>query len=72
MVHIFVLAFSECTYDSTWTGGNIVTGGLSTREEMCEAFLWYWPKMEDMDVCASSYPLQKSFDDLGVTNWTYL
>jgi len=66
------LIFTECTYDSSWTGGSIVIGGHSTREEMCQAFLWYWPKMEDLDVCGSSYPFLDSFTDLGITNWTTL
>ncbi|ODM90036.1 DBH-like monooxygenase protein 1 [Orchesella cincta] len=44
----------ECTYDiSKNLDDKIVVGGLSTREEMCEAVLWYWPKTE-LIVCGSS------------------
>jgi len=59
----------ECTYDSTWKNGSVVIGDLSTRDEMCEAFLWYYPKM-DVDICGSSYDMYRSFGDLGITNIT--
>jgi hypothetical protein len=37
----------ECTYDST-SRDNVTTGGISTHEEMCMAFLQYFPKQPDI------------------------
>jgi len=63
---------TECTYDSTWNGGRVVTGGLSTRNEMCEAFLWYYPKLDDLIYCGSSYKLNESFIDFNITKWDFV
>ncbi|CAL8107981.1 unnamed protein product [Orchesella dallaii] len=59
----------ECTYNNKWNNGSIVVGGLSTREEMCMAFLWYYPKL-DFETCGSRYNTRKHFQELGVTNYT--
>lgn len=32
-----------------------VGGGLSTTEEMCNAFIVYYPEI-DLDVCSSEFP----------------
>ncbi|CAL8110020.1 unnamed protein product [Orchesella dallaii] len=59
----------ECTYDTRWNNNKVVTGGLSTKEEMCQAFLWYYPKQE-FEACVSVYPVEAHFEELGVTNYT--
>ncbi|ODM94234.1 DBH-like monooxygenase protein 1 [Orchesella cincta] len=59
----------ECTYDSRWNEGKVVVGGLSTREEMCMAFLWYYPK-QTFEYCSSYYRLADHFATLGITNYT--
>lgn len=53
---------TECTYN-TMTANGTVVGGLSTSEEMCNAFITYYPEI-DLDGCASEYPrseLQRKF-----------
>ena len=67
MLKLFFLL--ECTYDSKWRNGEIGVGGLSTQEEMCNAFIWYYPK-QDIDQCMSAYPVDKHFADFGITNFT--
>ncbi|XP_059817525.1 DBH-like monooxygenase protein 2 homolog [Hypanus sabinus] len=52
---------TECVYKST-DRTTITKGGLSTREEMCLAFLMYYPRMEIVS-CMS----QVSLTDLGRT-----
>ncbi|CAL8067984.1 unnamed protein product [Orchesella dallaii] len=59
----------ECTYNNVWNKGKIVVGGLSTREEMCMAFLWYYPKI-DFEYCGSYYPPSQHFQELGITNYS--
>ncbi|XP_060066831.1 DBH-like monooxygenase protein 1 [Ylistrum balloti] len=44
----------NCVYDSSHKR-NITLGGLSTHDEMCEAFILYYPRMP-IDYC-SSFPL---------------
>ncbi|OXA47290.1 DBH-like monooxygenase protein 1 [Folsomia candida] len=59
----------ECDYDSTWKNGEIVLGGLGTREEMCEAIVWYYPRMDTYDLCASSYETDAHIREFGVTQY---
>jgi hypothetical protein len=55
----------ECTTDSTWTDGAVI-GGLSTRHEMCEVFLWTYPR-QDIGFCSSFYPdYPKLFGRFGI------
>lgn len=61
--------FPECDYDSTWKNGEIVLGGLGTREEMCEAIVWYYPRMDTYDLCASSYETDAHIREFGVTQY---
>lgn len=70
MPHTIIFLFSaECVYDSTWKGnGEAVSGGLTSRDEMCEAFIWYYPKAR-FDICASHYPLDQGFKDFGITKY---
>lgn len=63
-----MINFTECIYDSTWKNGEIVLGGLSTREEMCEAILWYYPKI-DIDICGSEYDIDMHIKEFGVTEY---
>jgi len=48
----------------------VVTGGLTTKNEMCEAFLWYYPKLDDLLYCGSSYSYNQSFADYNITKWS--
>ncbi|CAL8109980.1 unnamed protein product [Orchesella dallaii] len=60
----------ECTYDNFNKSENrIITGGLSTREEMCEAILWYYPKREFI-LCGSAQDIPSHFAQFGITNFT--
>lgn len=60
----------ECRYDTTWKKPlTAVTGGLSSYSEMCEAWVFYWPRMPDLDVCTSSLAHFKSLlRRAGITN----
>ncbi|ODM94958.1 DBH-like monooxygenase protein 1 [Orchesella cincta] len=60
---------AECTYNNIWNKGKIVVGGISTREEMCMAFLWYYPKI-DFEYCGSRYTTAQHFQELGIANYT--
>ena len=42
-------------------------GGLSSKEEMCQSFLMYYPKVE-LSLCSSQYEFYNSFEALGITN----
>lgn len=57
----------ECTYTTTWRNPASVTlGGLSTRHEMCEAFLMYYPILPSLDVCESQVPLDGLMKRFGI------
>jgi hypothetical protein len=43
----------ECVTDTTWRGGQVTLAGYSTRDEMCQSFLWYYPRTNFG--CASHY-----------------
>jgi hypothetical protein len=43
----------------------VVIGGLSTSEEMCQAFMFYYPKM-DLDQCESHFDTAKGLESLGI------
>ncbi|CAG7700493.1 unnamed protein product [Allacma fusca] len=46
----------ECTYDSSHlTPPAAIRGGLSTRREICIAFLMYYPRMSRLDNWESSF-----------------
>ncbi|CAL8101372.1 unnamed protein product [Orchesella dallaii] len=57
------LAF-ECHYDTT-TRDKITTAGYSTRDEMCEAFIWYYPKLA-LESCASFFPIEELYKKFGI------
>ncbi|XP_021952866.1 DBH-like monooxygenase protein 1 [Folsomia candida] len=59
----------ECEYDSVWKNGEIVLGGLSTREEMCEDIVWYYPKI-NVELCTSGYDIDAHIREFGVTAYT--
>jgi len=58
----------ECTYSTVWKYPNVVIAGLGTRDEMCESFLWYYPKI-DIDFCGSRYGLTTAIREFGATNF---
>ncbi|XP_046692570.1 DBH-like monooxygenase protein 2 homolog [Silurus meridionalis] len=63
----------ECTYDTTDRTG-FTWGGLGTNNEMCLAFLYYYPAL-DLSLCSSlpSWPMLMS--EMGATNatdWVHL
>ncbi|CAL8110024.1 unnamed protein product [Orchesella dallaii] len=59
----------ECTYNTTWNDNKAIIGGISSRQEMCMALLWYYPKQK-LEYCGSYYPDDVLFQDLGITNYT--
>lgn len=44
-----------CTFDST-SRTNVTRNGQGTEDEMCFYWAYYWPKQDDMGVCASAPP----------------
>ncbi|XP_053380830.1 DBH-like monooxygenase protein 1 [Mercenaria mercenaria] len=66
---------TDCTYDSTTRTG-LTLGGLSTREEMCLTFAYYYPRMK-LEYCESEPAFdafgidpQNLFHDLSMLDWT--
>lgn len=59
---------TECTYDSTWAKGRIVSGGMTTENEMCETFIWYYPKQE-MNQCLSRPEMKEHMAQFGATGF---
>lgn len=57
----------ECIYDSTWKNPpGTVIGGFSTREEMCESYLYYYPANVNLGFCLSYYPNENLFEKFGI------
>lgn len=54
----------ECGYDSTRTT-KPTFGGLATNEEMCEAFLSYYPRV-NLSLCTSRPSLQNIYESVGI------
>lgn len=55
---------TECHYDTS-KRDTITTAGYSTTNEMCESFIWYYPK-GSLDSCASFYPIEKLYQKFGI------
>lgn len=55
---------TECTY-STIDRQKPTLGGYSTKEEMCMAFVIYYPRTE-LASCNSMPPIKYFFENLGV------
>jgi len=58
----------ECTYSSVWKYPKVVMGGMGTRDEMCDAFVWYFPRT-NVDVCGSYFDVDAAVRQFGVTDW---
>lgn len=56
----------ECVYDTVWKGGKSVLGGRSARDEMCIAFLLYWPRIENVNLCGSYHDQEQVLNFMGV------
>lgn len=60
----------ECFYDSmSAEGKKAVIGGLSTKEEMCEAIVYYYPRQPVLS-CGSGQDMDKHMSLFGITNYT--
>ncbi|XP_066264864.1 DBH-like monooxygenase protein 1 homolog isoform X2 [Branchiostoma lanceolatum] len=63
-IHQGDILMTECVYDSR--GRDTVTyGGLSTAEEMCQSFLFYYPRM-NMTFCGSTVHPLNTLSFMGV------
>ncbi|XP_060771592.1 DBH-like monooxygenase protein 2 homolog [Neoarius graeffei] len=58
----------ECTYD-TYNRTGLTWGGLGTNDEMCLAFLYYYPAME-LSKCNSFPDFQTLMTEMGAANAT--
>ncbi|XP_061434277.1 DBH-like monooxygenase protein 1 isoform X2 [Lethenteron reissneri] len=56
---------TECTYRST-SRSHTTTGGLSTQDEMCIAFIYYYPRV-NVSRCLSLYDMAAVAPSLGFT-----
>ncbi|CAG7732010.1 unnamed protein product, partial [Allacma fusca] len=57
----------ECTYDSSHLSPpGAILGGLSTSQEMCMAFLMYYPRMSRLDNCGSHFDEKDLMKKLGI------
>jgi len=59
----------ECNYDTNWRNGEVVVGGLSTTDEMCESIIWYYPRMP-LQMCISEYPKDQILAKFGIEEIT--
>ncbi|CAL8068076.1 unnamed protein product [Orchesella dallaii] len=63
---------SRCTYDTTTRNGAVVTGGFSTREEMCSTFFYYYNRVRGYTNCRSEIRTEDYLVDvLGIQNFTF-
>ncbi|KAK3516685.1 hypothetical protein QTP70_022190 [Hemibagrus guttatus] len=58
----------ECTYD-TYNRSGLTWGGLGTNNEMCLAFLYYYPAL-DLSSCISFPKMQVLMSEMGAANAT--
>ena len=56
----------ECTYDTTWKGELTTLGCRSARDEMCHAFLLYYPRIPLVNSCGSYHQQKKILAYMGV------
>lgn len=66
------LLLSRCQYDNTDRNGSVVTGGFSTREEMCSVFMYYYNRSPGFSLCRSEINTDNYFDLLGIQNVTWI
>ncbi|CAL8068114.1 unnamed protein product [Orchesella dallaii] len=61
-----------CVYDSTGRNGTVVTGGYSTREEMCLMHLYYYARVNGIGNCLSEIREEGyNWNLLGIKNTTF-
>jgi hypothetical protein len=57
LLYVFINCYditSECLYNTTWKGAHHATpGGKSSNEEMCIAFIQYYPRDDSISQCGS-------------------
>jgi hypothetical protein len=57
---------TECDYE-TLDRDDVVLGGLSTKEEMCQSFMLYYPRVQ-LNNCGSQSELGSFFSAFGIQN----
>ncbi|CAL8141876.1 unnamed protein product [Orchesella dallaii] len=57
----------QCYYNTKWKNGTTF-GGFSTRDEMCLAFIWYYPKIPNFNACVSGLSLESTLKNFGIEN----
>lgn len=62
--------FTECTYDTTWKKGKATLGGRSARDEMCQTFLMYYPRVLAVNQCGSYVAQEKILEYMHIGNVT--
>ncbi|CAL8068136.1 unnamed protein product [Orchesella dallaii] len=61
----------RCVYDTTTRNGTVITGGFSTRKEMCLGFVYYYRRIPGIVFCTSEI-LQESYRTfIGIRNTTF-
>ncbi|ODN05523.1 DBH-like monooxygenase protein 1, partial [Orchesella cincta] len=67
------LVISRCTYETTDRNGSVTVGGFSTRNEMCNGFIWFYNKLNGFaGVCSSEIRSEtyKNFLQISNTTWS--
>ncbi|ODM92864.1 DBH-like monooxygenase protein 1 [Orchesella cincta] len=60
-----------CVYETTNTNGSVVEGGFSTRQEMCDALMYYYNRIPGMSFCLSEIKTEAYYNLLGIQNVTW-
>ncbi|CAL8132127.1 unnamed protein product [Orchesella dallaii] len=61
----------RCVYDVSTRNSSAVTGGFSTRQEMCNTLLFYYNRLLGVSNCLSEIRSEEYFRLLGVSNITW-
>ncbi|CAL8068134.1 unnamed protein product [Orchesella dallaii] len=61
----------RCVYDTTLRNGSVVTGGFSTRHEMCLGLVYYYRRIPGVISCLSEIRRDSYMDLIGITNTTF-
>lgn len=64
---ILALHHAECTYNTMDSNGAVI-GGLATTDEMCDAFIVYYPEI-DLDFCSSEFPFSQLNEHFGIESY---
>lgn len=62
---------NRCIYENTDTQGNATIGGFSTRNEMCNGYIWYYDRIPGRSDCRSEIQSNEYLNFLRILNTTW-